>query len=49
MKIRVRDDHCKGCLWLSNSGLCAFQRCVKRYGFSADKKKGRRFNETKRN
>lgn len=38
MKIEVPKKHCKGCLWLVNRRLCTFKRCVKGYGFIADKK-----------
>jgi hypothetical protein len=37
VKVKVATKQCKGCLWLKQ-GLCMFQRCVKRYGFIADKK-----------
>jgi len=41
MKVKVEKDYCKHCVWQQN-GLCMFQRCVKGYGFVADKpiKKG---------
>ncbi|WP_276208849.1 hypothetical protein [Priestia filamentosa] len=37
MKVKVTVKQCKGCPWLKQN-LCMFQRCVRRYGFVADKK-----------
>lgn len=36
MKIKVTENHCKGCPWLKQ-GLCMFERCVKKNGFTIDK------------
>jgi hypothetical protein len=38
MKIKVATSHCKGCVWKLR-GYCPFDRCVKRRGFTSDKKK----------
>ncbi|AVO22591.1 hypothetical protein [Anoxybacillus phage A403] len=41
MKIRVIDDHCKGCFWLLTGNVCPFKRCVRGFGWVADKKSER--------
>jgi hypothetical protein len=33
MKIKVTNNHCKGCVWLVNKQLCPFVNCVDRYGW----------------
>lgn len=38
MKVKVSDGHCKGCVWLVNKSVCAFNRCVNRLGWSEDKR-----------
>ena len=37
MKIKVPNEHCKGCVWLINSSVCPFKRCIDGYGWIADK------------
>lgn len=36
MKVKVTDDHCKGCIWMNSDKLCPFQRCVKQYGWTIE-------------
>lgn len=37
-KIKVADNHCRNCVWFDLQKLCAFERCVRHFGFIADKK-----------
>lgn len=37
-KLIYRTNYCKGCIWLKNDTHCPFLRCVKAFGFVADKK-----------
>lgn len=41
MKINVSNDHCKGCLWIDRNNVCSFRRCVRYFGWVADKRRGR--------
>lgn len=36
--IKVSDNHCKNCVWFDIQKLCVFERCVRYFGFIADKK-----------
>jgi hypothetical protein len=34
----IKTSYCKGCLWLLEGRLCPFHRCVKGFGWVAEKK-----------
>ncbi len=34
----IKTSYCKGCIWLVDGRLCPFLRCVRGYGWVAEKK-----------
>ena len=37
-KYVIHTNYCKGCIWLVDGRLCPFRRCVRGYGWVAEKK-----------
>jgi hypothetical protein len=37
-KLLYKKNYCKGCIWLKNGSFCPFKRCVRGFGWIADKK-----------
>lgn len=42
MKMKDLEHGCQNCIWIDRENLCPFQRCVRKNGWLADKKKGER-------
>mgnify|MGYP001358080143 CR=1 FL=1 len=36
-KYVIHTNYCKGCIWLVDGRLCPFRRCVRGYGWVAEK------------